>query len=107
MLIIGYMSGGSLADIIYGVYVNIVKFLILWVHFRKLATLIIWQWKLHFLWVLYLICKMTFKVNYFAGGGSKKLICMQSFYRSIDNPFLLVCRILHNLIKNIIYNIIL
>ena len=28
-----YVSGVSLVDIIYGVYVDLVKFLILWVHF--------------------------------------------------------------------------
>ena len=29
-----YVSGVSLVDIIYGVYVDLVKFLILWVHFH-------------------------------------------------------------------------
>ena len=47
--------------------------------------------------MLYLICEMLLKVNYFAAGKSKGLI---SRFFIKDYRFMYVCGILHNLFSN-------
>ena len=48
---------------------------------------------------LYWLFEMVHKANYFAVTERKNLI-LSSFDKSRDDPFLLVCRIPHNLFSN-------